>query len=226
MLLSMTSPAAAVAAADHGVRASMPLDLLPNGRNPIVFGTAADSPRLRHARSLPPLIFQQQNTRCYHAARLALPNNPPDRVHTAGGRVAYREIRRNVSPHFRFPHICFLLDLLQLLLLLPLLLSRSSHGHTVRLKIHLPLRAARVPTSILPSRGFSRCCFPSFRRDTTLPAPSYAFFAIGKFRRWWYSSPPCSTFGGWRLIRAGLPLCPALDAGLHLNQLIESKALL
>ena len=110
-----------------------------------------------------------------------------------------------------YSHICFLLDLLQLLLLLPLLLSRSSHGHTVRLKIHLPLRAARVPTSILPSRGFSRCCFPSFRRDTTLPAPSYAFFAIGKFRRWWYSSPPCSTFGGWRLFPTGLPLCPALE---------------
>ena len=50
---SVTSPAAAVAAARHGVRAAMPLDLLPSWRNPIVFGTAADSPRLPHARFLP-----------------------------------------------------------------------------------------------------------------------------------------------------------------------------
>ena len=41
----MISPAAAVAAAAHGVRAAMPLDLLPSGRNAIVFGIAADSPR-------------------------------------------------------------------------------------------------------------------------------------------------------------------------------------
>ena len=50
---------------------------------------------------------------------------------------------------------------------------------------------------------------PSHRRDTTLPACSYAF-TIGKFRRWWCSSPPCSAFGGWRLFPTGLPLCPAL----------------
>ena len=56
-----------------------------------------------------------------------------------------------------YSHICFLLDLLQLLLLLPLLLSRS-HGHAVRLKIPLPLRTVRVPTIIIPSRGFSCCC--------------------------------------------------------------------
>ena len=45
-----------------------------------------------------------------------------------------------------YPHICFLLDLLQLLLLLPLLLSRSAHGHAVRRKNPLPLRTARVLT--------------------------------------------------------------------------------
>ena len=57
MLLSMNFPAAAVAAADHGVRAAMTLDLLPDGRNPIVVGAAAGSPRLPHARFLPMLFF-------------------------------------------------------------------------------------------------------------------------------------------------------------------------
>ena len=119
--------------------------------------------------------------------------------------------------------ICFLLDLLQLLLLLPMLLSRSAHGHAVRLKTPLPLRTARVPMIILPSGGSAAAVLASSGRDTTLPACSYAF-TIGKFRRWWYSNPPCSTFGGWRLIPTGLPLFLALAAGFHLNQLIESKA--
>ena len=48
----------------------MPLDMLPSGRNLIFFGTAADSPRLPHARFLPLLIFQQQNARGYYAAWL------------------------------------------------------------------------------------------------------------------------------------------------------------
>ena len=74
-------------------------------------------------------------------------------------------------------------------------------------------------------RGTSAAALPlSLRRDTTLPACSYAFI-IGEFRRW-YSSLPCSTRGGWRLIPTGLPLCLVLDAGLHLNQRIESKALI
>ena len=51
---------------------------------------------------------------------------------------------------------------------------------------------------------------PSLRRDTTIPACSYAL-TIGKFRIWWYSTPPCNTFGGWRLFPTGLPLCPALE---------------
>ena len=73
----------------------------------------------------------------------ASPNNPPGRVHTAGGRATYREICRHVSPRFR---------------LHPLLLSRSAHSHAVRLEIPHPLRTARVPTIELPSRGFSCCC--------------------------------------------------------------------
>ena len=65
----------------------------------------------------------------------------------------------------------------------------------------------------------SAAVLASLRRDTTLPACSYAC-TIGKFRRWWYSSPPCCTGGGRRLMPTGLSLCLALDdAGLHLNQL-------
>ena len=71
-----------------------------------------------------------------------------------------------------------------------------------------PFRYARqVCPRLLSHRGASAAAvLLSFRRDTTLPACSYAF-TIGKFRRWWHSSPPCSTFGAWRLIPAGLPLC-------------------
>ena len=83
--LSVTSPAAAVAAAYHGVRAAMPLDLLPSGRSPIVSGTAADSPRLPHARLLPLLIFQQQNARGYYAAWLC-PTEQPSRQGAHGWR--------------------------------------------------------------------------------------------------------------------------------------------
>ena len=36
----------------------------------------------------------------------APPDNPPGRVHTAGGRAAYREVCRHVSPRFRLlPHL-------------------------------------------------------------------------------------------------------------------------
>ena len=60
-------------------------------------------------------------------------------------------------------------------------------------------------------RGASAAAvLPTLHRYITRPACSYAF-TIGKFRRWWYSSPPCSTFGGWRLFPTGLPLCPALE---------------
>ena len=89
----------------HGVRAAMPIDLLPSGRNPIVFGTAAGSPRLQYPTPV--------SCHCYfsssrmHAAIMprgfAPPNNPPGRVHTAGGRAAYREICRHVSTRFRLP---------------------------------------------------------------------------------------------------------------------------
>ena len=78
--------------------------------------------------------------------------------------------------------------------------------------LKFPIRYARRGCSRLNThRGASAAAvLASLRRDTTLPACSYAF-TIGKFRRWWYSSPPCSTFGGWRLFPTGLPLCPALE---------------
>ena len=52
----------------------------------------------------------------------APPNNPPGRVHTAGGGPASREMYRHVSPRFRLPPhllVCLFLDLL---LQLPLML--------------------------------------------------------------------------------------------------------
>ena len=89
-----------------------------------------------------------------------------------------------------------------------------------------PFRYARWGwPRIYSHRGASAAAvLPSFRMDTTLPACSHAF-TMGEFRRWWYSSPPYSTSGGWRSIPTGLPLCFALEAGLPPNQLIESKAL-
>ena len=209
---SMTSPAAAVAAACHRLRAAMPLDLMPSGRNPIVFGSAADSPRLPHARFLPLLIFQQQNARGYYTTWLC----GTKQTQVACTRLAAVRIIAKCADMFPlvsdYTHICFLLDLLlQLLLkLLLLLLSRIAHSHAVRLRT--PIRCARRGCPRLNShRGASAAALlASLRRDTTLPACSYAF-TIGKVRRWWYSSPPCSTFGGWRVFPTGLPLCPALE---------------
>ena len=155
----MTSTTAAVAAAYHGLRAAMPLDLLPSGRNPIVFGTAADSPRLPHARFLPPLIFPAAEcTRL--SCRVALPHQitlPVACTRLAAVRLIakYADMFPLVSDYI---HICFRPDLQLQLLLKLLLLSRSTHGQAVRLKIPLPLRTTRAPTIILPSRGVNCCC--------------------------------------------------------------------
>ena len=135
-----------------------------------------------------------------------------------GGRAVSREMCRHDSPRFPIsPTSAFLFELLQLLLLL---LSRSAHGHDVRLKIPRALRTARVLTIILPSRGFSCRCTPSFRRDTALRACTYAF-TIGVPTM--VVQAPSLQHERWVAINA--PLCLALDAGVHLNQLIESKAL-
>ena len=136
----------------------MPLDLMPSGRNPIVFGTTADSPRLTHPRFLPPLIFPAECTRLLCRVSLSYQTTLPV---GCTRRADVRVIAKCADMFplvFDYSYNCFLLDLLQLLLLLPLLLSQSAHGHAVRLKIPLSLRTARVPTIILPSRGFSCCC--------------------------------------------------------------------
>ena len=81
---------------------------------------------------------------------------------TFGGTPAYRFMIYGTLDFFwknlarlKLP---LLPDLLQQLLLKLLLLSRSAHSNAVRLKIPHPLRTARVPTIILPSRGFNCCC--------------------------------------------------------------------
>ena len=137
-----------------------------------------------------------------YAVRLCPTKQTPGKVHTAGGRATYREMCRHVH------HICFLLGL-PLQVLLKLLLSRNAHSNAVRLKIPHPLHTARVPTIELIHGASAAAVLASLRRDTTLPACSYAF--IGKFRRWWCSSPPCCTGGGRRLMPTGLSLCLALD---------------
>ena len=131
--LSVTSSAAAVAAACHGVRTAMPLDLMPSGRNPIVFGTTADSPRLTHPRFLPPLIFPAECTRLLCRVSLSYQTTLPV---GCTRRADVRVIAKCADMFplvFDYSYNCFLLDLLQLLLLLPLLLSQSAHGHAVRL---------------------------------------------------------------------------------------------
>ena len=86
----------------------------------------------------------------------AQPNDPPGRVNTAVIHATYRERCRNVSPPCRLhPHL--LSPRSPAAVLMMLLLPRSAHGHAVRLKIPHPLRTARVPTIILPSRGFGGC---------------------------------------------------------------------
>ena len=161
MLLSLTSAAAAVAAAYHGVLAAMPLDLLPDGRNRIVVGTAADSPRLPTSASC----------QCYFPAaecrrllcRVALPHQTT--LPVGSTRLAVTGLIAKCADMFPlvsdYPHICFLFNLLLQMLLMVLVLlsrSRSAHGHAVRLKIPVPLRTARVSSIILPSRSFSCCC--------------------------------------------------------------------
>ena len=117
------------------------------------FGTAADSPRLSHARFLPPLIFPAAEcTRLSCRVTFLYQTTLP----VGCTRLAAVRLIAKCTDMFPlvsdYSHICVLLHLLQLLL------SRSAHGHAVRLKIPLPLRTARVPTIILPSWGFSCCC--------------------------------------------------------------------
>ena len=89
-----------------------------------------------------------------------------------------------------------------------------------------PIHYARRGCPRLNShRGASAAAvLPSVRRDTTLPACSYAF-TIGKFRRWGHSSHPCSTLVG-DCYPPGTPCAPRSNGGIHLNQVLGIKALL
>ena len=87
----MTSPAAAVAAAYHGVRAAMPLDVLP-GRNPIVMWYCCKQPMINLRPFLPPLPAAEE--RGYYAARLC-PTKPPPWEVARGWRPC--DFSRNVQ---------------------------------------------------------------------------------------------------------------------------------
>ena len=111
----------------HEACAATLCDLLPCRRNTIVIDSAADSPRISHARLL----------RHY--------------VTGAHGQATTMRVFAEWADSFPdSPHVCFLLDLLQLLLL-PLLLSRSAHGHGVRLKSPFRYARRRFP------RTYSHC---------------------------------------------------------------------
>ena len=107
----------------------------------------------------PPLSSPQQRARGHIYATRLTPYRPLRRhgsTWPGDDQATFRGMCS--SPLFPdFLHICFLLDLLQLLLH-PLLPSPCAHGHAVRLKPPLVLRTARVPTIIPPSRGFSCYC--------------------------------------------------------------------
>ena len=129
---------------------------MPSGRNPIVFGTAADSPRLSHVRFLPPLIFQQQNARGYYAARICLPNKPQ----VGCTRLAAVRLIAECAVTFPLvsdcPHICCLHNQPSEV---ECVRQIKTTINPVRLKNFLPLRTARMPTITLPLRGFG-CCTP------------------------------------------------------------------
>ena len=136
-------PAAAVAAAYHGVCAAMPLDLLPSGRNPIIFGTAVGNPRLPHARFLPPLIMLRD---------LALPSKPKKGAY--GWRP--RGLSWNVQTCFpSFPIAPISCCLHNLPSEVECVRQTKTKTNAVRLRNPHPLRMARMPTITLPSQGFA-----------------------------------------------------------------------
>ena len=194
--LSVTSPAAAVAAANHGARTAMPLDVLPYGRNPIVFGTAADSPTITPRPFASTVIFPAAEcTRLL--CRVTLPYQttlPVGCTRLAAVRLIakYADMFPLVSD---YPHVCFLLDLLLQLLLMLLLLSRSAHGHAVPIRRKSPFRYARRWCTRLYSHRGASALLPSFRRDTTLPACSYAF-TIGESNDGTEALPAAASVGG------------------------------
>ena len=122
-----------------------------------------------------------------------------------------------VYPSLLLLRVCFLLDLVLQLLLKLLLLSRSAHGHAVRLKILHPLHTARVPTIVILSRGVSCCSTSQPPQGYYPPCVQPHLHHRGVSMMVWYSTPLCLTGVGRRLVPTGLSLCLAFDACLHLN---------
>ena len=99
-LLSVTSPAAAVAAADHGVRAAIPLDLLPDGRNPpllVLLQTAHDYPTPVHATANFPAA---ECTRLLWRVTLPHQTTLPVRCKRLAAARFIAKCAGNVCPHF------------------------------------------------------------------------------------------------------------------------------
>ena len=121
-----------------------------------------------------------------------------------------------------YPHICLLPDLLQQLLLQ----SWSAHTHAVRLKDPLPLHTARAPTIKTLVVGLHLLLYlpafagipPSLRAAT--PSPSESSDDGGT------AALPATLSVGGDCFPPDSPRAPRLNAGLHLNHLFESKALL
>ena len=181
---------------DHGVRAVMPFDLLPDGRNPIVISTAADSTRFPHARFLPVLISQQQNARGYYAAWVC-PTKQPSRFGVHGWRP--RVLSRNVqtcSPSFPITPTSAFCSTFSSCYYCCRCCCRGVHTAT-SWNLKSPLHYARRGCPRLYSRrGASTVAvLPSFRRDTTFHSCSYAF-TIGKFRRCGTAALPATPSAG------------------------------
>ena len=224
MLLSMTCCGSRCY---HEARAATLRNLLPCGRNPIVIGTAADSPRLSHARLLRHqaprsrvhlVIYMPHDLIPHRPLRRHGSTCPVDDHATSRGMGGRASPRFPISPTSAFSSTCCSCCWCRCC-------CRGVHTATP-CDLKSPFRYARrgCPRVYLHHGASAAGILPSFHRDTAVPACSYSF-TIGQFRRWWYSSHPCSTSGGWRLIPTGLPLYLALEAGLHPNQFIENKTL-
>ena len=100
----MTSLAAAVAAAYPGVRAAMPLDLLP-GRNPIVIWYCCRQPTIT-PRPFLPLLPAAGSTRLLCRATSPYQITHHSWVHTAGGHATARE-KMLITPYLLPPQPTF-----------------------------------------------------------------------------------------------------------------------
>ena len=159
----------------------------------------------------------------------APPNNPPGRVHTAGGGPASREMYRHVSPRFRLPPhllVCLFLDLLlQLPLMLLLVVTECTRPRRMTLNPpsathgegahdYTPIAGLQLLLYFPASAGIP----PSLRAAT--PSPSESSDDGGT------AALPAAPPVGGHCPPTHSPCVPRSNAGLHLNQLLESKALL